>query len=425
MKNILIITYYWPPTGGVGTQRWLKLSKYLIRNKLKPIIYTPSNPTSPIQDLSTTDDIEKGVEVIKKDIFEPNKFFSIFNSKNMSSHILTKRPTSFWGKVLIWIRANFFVPDSRCLWIKPSVSFLNNYLKKNPVDLVISSGPPHSMHLIALELRKQHNIKWIADFRDPWTNIEYFDLLPLMKKQRKKHIFLEKKVIENADLLLTVSETWANDFKKNGLKKIEVLNNGYDDDDFSARRNHNSYDFKICHFGLYGEKRDHSFFWQVLRNISDENPDFNKKLKLIFAGEVHSNFFLNLESYRFKKKIKYHSHLKHNDVVDYMLDSDVLLVSQADNKSVMGRLPAKLFEYIGARRPILAIGKKDSDLEKIISKISFGWFVDFGNKNLLKQSINEIFSLSKNYEFEDVTSDYSRLNQAKRLIKIINSLCEK
>ena len=167
------------------------------------------------------------------------------------------------------------------------------------------------------------------------------------------------------------------------------------------------------------------FFWKVLRNISDENADFNKKLKLIFAGEVHSNFFLNLESYRFTKKIKYHSHLKHNDVVDYMLDSDVLLVSQADTKSVMGRLPAKLFEYIGARRPILAIGKKDSDLEKIISKISFGWFVDFGNKNLLKQSINEIFSLNKNYEFEDVTSDYSRLNQTKRLIKIINSLCEK
>ena len=111
MKNILIITYYWPPTGGVGTQRWLKLSKYLIRNKLKPIIYTPSNPTSPIKDLSTIDDIEKGVEVIKKDIFEPNKFFSIFNSSNPSSHILTKRPTSFWGKVLIWIRANFFGPS--------------------------------------------------------------------------------------------------------------------------------------------------------------------------------------------------------------------------------------------------------------------------------------------------------------------------
>ena len=172
MKKVLIITYYWPPQGGVGVQRWLKLSKYLLKHDYEPIIYTQSQGISSLEDPSLLSDIPNGLKMIRNKILEPQKILSFISQKRPSSDILIQEKTNFFTKILIWLRANIFVPDSRCFWIKPSISLLNKYLKKEHVDLIVSTGPPHSMHLIALALKKQHNIKWIAEFRDPWTSIE-------------------------------------------------------------------------------------------------------------------------------------------------------------------------------------------------------------------------------------------------------------
>ena len=183
MKKILILTYYWPPHGGVGVQRWLKLSKYLLKHNCEPIVYTQSNGISPLEDLSLLNSVSNKIKVLRKKIFEPHRFMS-FLKKKPSSDFLIKKDNNFFSKILIWLRANIFIPDSRCLWIRPSISFLSQYLKKNHIDVIISTGPPHSMHLIALEIKNKHGIKWVADFRDPWTNIEYFDKLPLLSFQQ-------------------------------------------------------------------------------------------------------------------------------------------------------------------------------------------------------------------------------------------------
>jgi len=426
MKKILIITYYWPPKGGVGVQRWLKLTKYLHKYNYKPIIYTAENGITPLEDNSLANTIPTDLEILKKKIFEPQKLLTFFNKKKPKSDLLIKQKNSVLNKILIWFRANFFIPDSRCFWIKPSIKFLSHYLKKNPVDVIISTGPPHSMHMIALSLKSRFNIKWIADFRDPWTDIEYFDNLPLLSSVREKHEQLEKKVLMHSDLTLSVSSSWADHMSILGAKKIAVLTNGYDPDDYHSKSlnfKDKGTNFTIGHFGLYNKLRDHSFFWKAIQKISTENSDFSNNLKFLFAGEVHEQFFNILKNYQVDHKLDYYEQLSHHDSINSMMRCDLLLVTQGQTKLVDGRLPAKFFEYLGARRPILAIGQKNSDLHKIIAKISYAWFVDFDNSTLLYDTILKIYQLSKvEINFNDDISCFSREDHAKKLINLINDL---
>lgn len=427
MKKILIITYYWPPKGGVGVQRWLKLTKYLCLNDYKPIIYTPSNGVSPLQDDTLLKSISSDLTILKKAIFEPQKLLSFFFKDKPKSDVLIKKNNSFFARILIWLRANFLIPDSRSFWIKPSVRFLKNYLKKQPVDVVISTGPPHSMHMIALALKKSHpNIKWIADFRDPWTDIEYFDQLPLLSFVKKKHYQFEKRVVANADLILSVSPSWVRAFNDMGAKKTAVLTNGYDVDDYlqdNLTQKIQSNQFVIGHFGLYNQLRDHSFFWNTLHNITSHDKEFLNHLNFLFSGEVHDDFFSNIKKYKWEEKLIHYPYLNHSDAIRHMMKCDLLLVTQGDTKSVKGRLPAKFFEYLGAKKPILAIGKKNSDLEKIISSISYAWFVDFNNAELLYDTILKIYKMRKVQDsFNDDVSFFSRENQVKQLIQLINNL---
>jgi len=427
MKKILIITYYWPPQGGVGVQRWLKLTKYLAKSGYKPIIYTSKDGVVPLRDDSLLDCIDPNVHIIKQKIFEPQKIFSFFRKHTFGSDILIKKSSNFLDKILIWIRANFFIPDSRCFWIKPSINFLLKYLNKNPVDVIISTGPPHSMHMIALGIKKMNpHIKWIADFRDPWTGIEYFDNLPLMCFAKKRHYKLEKKIVSNNDLLLSVSPTWEKMFIKIGAQKTYVLPNGYDIEDYDKNnfsKEKDDHGFLIGHFGLYNKLRDHGFLWKILRDISDNNVAFSRNLKLLFAGEVHDSFIPQLKNYKLHNQMDHFPYLAHSAAIKHMMTCDLLLVTQADTTSVLGRLPAKFFEYIGARRPILVIGKKNSDLEEITSKISCAWFVDIGNEELLYSTILHIYNMRTSYNHvDDDTSIFSRENQAKKLIEIIHDI---
>ena len=334
MKKVLILAYYWPPKGGVGVQRWLKLTKYLCRHKYQPIVYTQEGGVTPLQDYSLLNSIPKQVEVIKNMIFEPSQLFSFFRKKKHTSDILMKTKFNFLDFIFIWLRTNFFIPDARSFLINPSISFLNNYLKSNPVDVIVSSGPPHSMHMIALSLKQQHNLKWIADFRDPWTDIEYFDKLPFLPFIKSKHKTMEKKVVSNADLVLSVSPYWANQLQQLGAQRTCVLYNGFDGEDYrQSIQKTNSNRFKIGHFGVYNELRDHSFLWKVINQISYENKDFFSHLQLFFAGEVYDDFVVNMKSHNLDDKLTCEGFLNHNQSIQKMMDCDVLLVTQSMTQS--------------------------------------------------------------------------------------------
>ena len=226
--KVLIVTYYWPPAGGPGVQRWLKFVKYLRNFGIEPVVFTAENPFYPTIDETLAADIPEGIEVIKCPIFEPNNIVAKFKKKETekSAGFLDPNP-SFLSRVLLYIRANYFIPDARKYWVKPSVKMLENYLSNNTVDAIITTGPPHSLHLIGKRLKEKIGVKWIADFRDPWTSIDYFHLLPLTKSARKKHFKLEEEVVRAADQVIMVS----NHAKKKYVgfnKAIDVITNGFD-----------------------------------------------------------------------------------------------------------------------------------------------------------------------------------------------------
>ncbi|PWL24697.1 MAG: hypothetical protein DCO96_12910 [Fluviicola sp. XM-24bin1] len=424
MKKILIITYYWPPKGGVGVQRWLKLAKYLDRAGYDVTVYTAKDGITSVKDDKLTESVPNGITVLERKIFEPQKLLKVFSKKTVSADYLMTKNNGPIKRLLYWIRANVFVPDSRAFWIKPSIRFLNKQLTENPVDLVISTGPPHSMHLIAMGLVKKHPVKWVADFRDPWTNIVFFDNLPLMKFIVKKHKRLEKKVLTTADHLLTVSPSWGEDFKSMGANEVSVITNGFDPEDYVyPETKPQPSEFKIGYFGLFNKDRDHSFFWEVLQEMRSELPELEDDLKLFFSGEMHPEFFSTMKTLDLENKLEYHTFMNHKDAICEMTQCDLLLVSQAEEKAINGRIPAKVFEYIGAKRPVLAIGEKGSDLEKILDDISFGWFVGFGDKTAMKEAILAIYQLRTSSEgFDDAISKYSRELQAKQVVELFDSL---
>ena len=314
-KKALIITYYWPPAGGSGVQRWLKFVKYLRDFDIEPIIYTVKNPSYPILDDSLLSEIPEGIEIVKQPIFEPNSLLSIFGSKskNESAGFLDTNP-SFHRKIMQYIRANYFIPDARKYWIKPSVRFLSNYIEKNAVDVVITTGPPHSIQLIGLQLKKQKGVKWISDFRDPWTEIDYFHQLPLTKKATKKHHILEEEVIRKSDMILVVGDT----MKKNFLKysdSIEVITNGFDTNKKTSTHKLDN-KFSITHVGLMNDDRNPTVLWQVLKELCDSNADFNNNLKIRLIGKVANSIVQDLSMFE-ASTIELIPYLKHEEVSMY------------------------------------------------------------------------------------------------------------
>ena len=422
-KKVLIITYYWPPAGGSGVQRWLKFSKYLRDFDIEPVIYTIDNPSYPILDKSSESEIPKDLEILKQAIFEPNSMLSFFggNNKKESAGFLNPNPT-FFGSIIQYIRANYFIPDARKFWIQPSVNFLSNYLENNHIDAIITTGPPHSMHLIGLELKNKLGIKWISDFRDPWTEIDYFQQLPLTKKATKKHQDLEQEVLRKSDMVVVVGETMKEKFLQH-TKRIEVLTNGFDSNENSLTQELDQ-KFSITHVGLMNSDRNPTILWKVLNEISNTNPNFKNDLRIKLIGKIDDAVIQDLKVFD-HNTIETIPYLDHKDVSKYQASSQVLLLSINEVPSAKGIITGKIFEYLQAKRPILAIGPEDGDAAMILKNTNAGTIIGFKNKTVLKATI---LNLYKDYK-EGVLfvksiniEQYHRKNITSQLAEVIKKV---
>lgn len=409
--KVLILTYYWPPSGGSGVQRWLKFVKYLQDFGVTPVVYTVQNPDYAIQDASLQQEIPEGVEILSHPIWEPYKLANLFSKRKKiqtsSGFLNTKQ--SFAGKVNTYIRANYFIPDARKFWIQPSVKYLENYLHENSVDLIISSGPPHSLHLIANQLKKKTGIKWISDFRDPWTDIDYFHQLPLTKTAIRKHHALEQDVLNNSDAVIVVGKTMRNNylaFNKNTF----VLTNGYDCElpDKSIVLDEK---FSVTHIGLMNEDRNPKKLWNALEEISKENPDFLNHLEIQLIGKVDDVVLESLSNSGLLNATKQISYVPHSEVQKYQQKSQVLLLAVNNVPSAKGIVTGKIFEYLVAKRPILAIGPEDGDLSEILEETKAGVIADFDNFEKTKESILEMY---EKYLKGDLKIDSKNINQYHR-----------
>ena len=422
MKKILLISYYWPPNAGVGARRWLNFQKYLSK-EYSITIYTPENPTVLNEDEALLNSVSSNTHTIKQKIWEPYDLYKKFTKKNkVNPGVLIDPPRGLKEKFTNWARANFFIPDAKCFWVDQSVSYLSKLFSKDNFDYVISTGPPHSMHLIALNLREKYNFKWIADFRDPWTNMEYFAKLPLIHDSKKKHFELQKKVISKADLTLTVSDSWSKEFSQLGAIRTAIVYNGFDKYNSSIEPHDK---FRIGHFGLFNEFRDHSGLWQALNVSFSKNQNLKEDLEIYFSGPTHKNFHKNLKRHHLDSYLNYFEWNNLEKMQKEMLKCSVLIVSQSDTKDAMGRLPAKFFEYMGTGIPIVAIGRKNSDLSKIVLKHQCGVFLEFNKLHKLSSCLLDYYDkyLQKEITLKNNHVDvFSWKNQAGNLIDLLKNL---
>ena len=438
MKRVLIITYYWPPTGGSGVQRWVKFAKYLPSEGWQPVIYTPENPEQLAVDHSLEKEIPSEAEIIKTLITEPYELYKKFLHKSGHSkeavevNPVNAQNKSLAQKVAMWIRGNLFRPDPRCLWIGPSVRYLKKYLEENPVDLIVSTGPPQSMHMIGLKLAKETGLPWIADFRDPWTKIFYFKHLSMTRATERWHHRMERKVLDNATAVVAVSPLVQQEFQAMTQTPVELITNGYDECDFphgkdkGAEGGHDK-DFVITHTGLFAADGNPTVLWDVLSEKCSKDENFRKHLKIKLVGKTDRQIIKSLEDAGLKANLIDMGYQPHSIAVEEQRTASLLILPLRKEPEYKAVLPGKLFEYLASWRPVLGIGQPDGAMSMILNTTKTGVVLDWNDKTSIGRFIDLCWSnhLKGNLTVEDADiSQFTRRNLTRRMAELFENIIE-
>ena len=423
-KKILIITYYWPPSGGPGVQRWLKFVKYLPEFGVQPIVYIPENPTYPIVDENLSKEVSEKAIILKHEIFEPYQLASLFSknkTKKISSGIIpNQKKQSLLDKVFLWIRGNLFIPDARIFWVKPSVAYLEKYILENDIDTIITSGPPHSLHLIGLELKLKLNVKWFADFRDPWTTIGYHKSLRLSNYAANKHKSLESQVLNTADTIIVTSKTTKAEFEAITTKPIAVITNGYDTEKVDKEALDSK--FSLAHIGSFLSERNPLILWESLVELINEIPDFKSNLEIKLIGAVSQEVLETISEFGLNSYLNNLGYVSHSEAIAHQRKSQVLLLIEINSEDTKSIIPGKLFEYMVSNRPIIAIGPSGSDFAEIITTTNTGVFFDYSEKMKLKSVLLGFYNQYLDGKLQSNAvglQQYSRKSLTEKLVELI------
>jgi len=396
MKKALIISYYWPPSGGAGVQRWLKFVKYLREFGWEPVVFCPENPEYPETDISLFKDIPAGTEILRFPIREPYLFYKkLLGQKKedriQAAFLTEKKKNRMLENFAVWVRGNFFIPDARKFWIRPSARFLGKYLESHPVDVIISTGPPHSTHLIACRVAALRGLPWLADFRDPWTKIDFYKDLKLTRPADRRHRELELEVLQKADAVSVISNSMADDFKTIFSRTYEVITNGYDTDDVTGLPPVTDKKFSIAHIGTLTGSRNPVTLWEALQSLLITNPGLAGDLEIKLVGKVDLSVTTSLEKSGLTRFVRKTDYLPHDEVVKCQQQSQVLLLLINNTPNAKMILTGKFFEYLAARRPILCLGPEDGDAARILAETQAGLIAGFGDTGKLKQHILDFY----------------------------------
>ena len=415
--KVLIVTYYWPPSGGGGVQRWLKFATYLDKLGCECVVYTPSNPDVPVLDSSLVDEIPDGVQVVTLPINEPSRIL-----KNLTVKSVSKRTgasgngskKSLLSQLSLWVRGNFYVPDARVGWVKPSVGFLKNWLAENPVDAIITTGPPHSMHLIGLGLKKENpKIPWIADFRDPWSDMDYLADFKMGKRAKEKMEVLEQKVTGLADRLIVTSRGASKKLVGNKKAICVFIPNGWDAEDFpkSLPKSKNRTSLRIGHFGALHGSRNAIGLWEALAKIKSDGSE----VELVLAGSISDEIKSDLEAFGLSENTEFKGILSHKNSIEEMLKCDALLMIHNNTDSATKSTPGKLFEYLATSKPIISVCRSKGDLASLLNDLALPHAQHSDVKSCLEMLENLKNQTPAN------PAPYTRMKQTKKLLEVIKS----
>ena len=464
MKRVLVITYYWPPTGGSGVQRWVKFAKYLPDLGWKPVIYTPENPEMTAVDRTLEKDISPDLEVIKRPIVEPYDLYRKLMGKGAETDLkklaagvpekeaaghgdakgreaagsrdevtpISSGKKNWKQRLSLWIRANVFVPDPRVTWVKPSVRFLKKYLKEHPVDAIVTTGPPQSMHLIGQKLHEALGVPWVPDFRDPWTRMYYLKHLPLTKASWNKLLKMEQGVLDGCTTILTCTPMVQDDYATRTKTPVEMITNGFDINDFEiprqaleiSRQARND-KFVVTHTGLLAADGNPEKLWRALANIAETDPEFKEALTINLIGRVDKEVLKSIERANLTHNTLLPGYLDHAATNEAQRSADVLVLPLRNDPDYAIILPGKLFEYLASRRPILGIGQTEGAMAQVLDETKSGITAAFDDIDTMQEFLQDAWKQFKAGGIPPTGGDidkYSRQSTARQLAALLDKI---
>jgi glycosyltransferase involved in cell wall biosynthesis len=426
-RKVLVITYYWPPAGGIAVQRWVKFCKYLGEYGWQPVVFTVSNGHYQLTDQSMTKEIED-LTIIRRPIWEPYRLYQLFSGKKTGNlnpdEIKPGENMSVLKKISVWVRSNFFVPDARKFWIKPSIGYLTNFLAKNKIDAIVSTGPPHSAHLIALALKKKMNLPWLADFRDPWTTMDYYRELLLTRWADRQHHRLEKEVLTTADAVTVIGRGMKEEFDVKRGTPVTIVTNGFDESDFAREPQEVDQEFSIVHMGSFFARVNPSGVWQALGELKRENHPLIPKLKIKLTGRVAPSVIEDINLNGLGEFLRLESFVPHEEAIRQMKSAAVLLLCvYEENKFIV---TGKLFEYLAANRPILFTGAKDGDAAQIVLETEAGPVFSRNEVSAIKNHLVLLFDQFEKREWKEVnrTLKYSHRQLSRQIAEELSRIAK-
>ncbi len=378
MKRVLVIAYYWPPSGGSGVQRWVKFVKYLPAQGWQPVVFAPLNADYPSLDPSFEAEVPSDVEVLRGPIWEPySAYRKLTGARSTQVTEISSGKKTFKQKLSLWIRANLFVPDPRVGWVKPSVKALKAYLAEHPVDAIITTGPPHSVHLIGQRLHKDLGTPWIPDFRDPWSRMYYLKYLPMTTGTWSKLQKMEQAVLDQSTTVLACTPQVQAEFRAQTQTPVECITNGYDEEDFTGPAPEGDGLFNITHTGLFAADGNPLALWKVLAKLAKTEPGFRQELRIRLVGKVDREVLDAIAAVGLSDNVVLLGPLNHAEAVKEQRRASILLLPLRNDPQYAPILPGKLFEYLAARRPVLGIGQEEGAMAQVLFSACAGITADW------------------------------------------------
>lgn len=430
MKRVLIITYYWPPSGGSGVQRWVKFAKYLPQEGWQPVVYTPENPELTTVDTSLEAEIPASVEVLRTPIVEPYDLYRKLMGKSASKKEvtpITSGKKSLKQRIMLWVRANLFVPDPRVSWVRPSVRYLKEYLKEHPVDLMVTTGPPQSMHLIGLRLHRETGLPWVADFRDPWSRHYSLPFLPLSQHSWRKIRRMEQEVLDECSTVLTVTPFVQKEYEAQTRTPVAMITNGYDEEDFAADVTPDGY-FNLTQTGYLAADGSPEVLWKVLGEMAGQDAAFREQLRVRLAGLVDKAVYDAIGREGLTPNLVDLGYCSHGTAIREQQAASVLLIPLRNAPEMRNILPGKVFEYMAARRPVLGFGQPDGIQALLLKESGAGITCDWEDEAGVRAFIRKAWEQHLAGGVPATTGNveqYSRRNLTRQLTALFDQVAEK
>jgi len=420
--KVLIATYYWPPAGGPGVQRYLKFARYLPDFSIEPVILTVKNPTYPIQDPSIEKEVPEDLKIYKTKTIEPFGIYAGLSGMRVEAikPTIELKGYNIRSKIGCWIRANIFIPDARAGWLFTARKKAWKLIESLDISTIITTGPPHSVHFIGKYVKEKNGVHWIADFRDPWSEVYYNQILPRAKFANKIDKYLEASVLEHADEVIAVTPSQATNLYQIKKRKYRVITNGFDYKDFEdiIRMPKGTPPYVIRHIGNIGEAAIPFSFLMAIKELSSKI-----QLKVEFIGDVHRKLPEIVDQLGLQSTVFFEEHQPHQIAIEKMCNADILLLSIPDVENNRHHIPGKLFEYLNSGSPILVLGPADGDAAKILTDENAGVTCEFNDIDTIKITLTDIirWKSSNDSAFNIKNHPYSRGILTGELSRLIHS----